>query len=1108
MSWPVNSGPWTPGIAVTQDMNMGSYTADQWTAMQQQNWQQWAQWQQQYAQWQSQYGEKYAQQMQAMQVMGGGGGLIGIPPLPAAGPPPAPPPPDNPPPPPPHENNQPLYSQNNTTQPVPVPAPGNRNNTTTYNNSTGNNQNWSYEKEQQQQQAPVNAEALKKLAEEERLFDIQFQKWEEEIDKWRRENVNHPDKQAYEEYEAKFESCRLQLLERRAQMNQKRAKLLGGATPAAANATVNAGNISTAIPPPLQNNSNYNMPNNAQSQSYNNKPNNFNSNDQTYKDYNKNSGMIRQQDRRGSNYEGYDNSNYNRSKNVDPQDRYESYENMKDYSQQENYGDDSNSSFLPQSTGKGIPGLDLVAESEKAPQLDEDVIEITSDPSQNRGVPDYSTISKGINNILGDEKLMNILSSIRGQAPPGPPPQSRENVGHGGTSQSYNNPPPNNWNRNNDQSQWNKNNDNNQWNRNNDNNQWNYNNEYNQFDNKQVPPNSQQQDYRQNQSQNSNYKNYNDGQQGGQDQWNYDEEGNYGQENYGDEGNYDGEGNYGDDGNYNQDDGSYNQDGNYNRDINQRAGPPPRSNMPPHRGNVPPQRGNVPPQRGNMIPPRGNVPSPGNGPAPRPLMDINSTVHDNYNNMNQTPVVPPPRKPIWVEQPLFTPSIIVEYDHQPLRGKARDFIEPVHMFDYNHKSKDGDTKKCDYEKEVDEMYGRKPREDDYDRYRRDREYHRQSEREDDRYSRDQSRQFERRAPSDYPTHDYYRQRPPRDDFNDRRYPESRFDDRKREDRDRNRRDEIYRDRERDSYRDSERERERDRDRERDRGRERDRDRNRDSRRSRSRERDNRKRARSKESPISLISEESIHSKKSKDLDDRDSRKHMVMIDDILEPPGRDMRPAKIVIILRGPPGSGKSYLAKLIRDREAEFGGTVRIMSIDDYFMQEGEVEETDPATGKIVKKPSLKYEYDSKLEETYENSLKRAFKRSCTDGYFSFLIYDAVNDHLKSYADIWNYARQNGFQVYVCTMELDAHACYKRNIHNRSLEEIQVITSRFFPTPSHHIQLDPTTLLQSAGITEVHMEDVDSDDVIMEDVQDERGSTGPTSRCGRRRSPWRTTFS
>lgn len=53
--------------------------------------------------------------------------------------------------------------------------------------------------------------------------------------------------------------------------------------------------------------------------------------------------------------------------------------------------------------------------------------------------------------------------------------------------------------------------------------------------------------------------------------------------------------------------------------------------------------------------------------------------------------------------------------------------------------------------------------------------------------------------------------------------------------------------------------------------------------------------------------------------------------------------------ITGPPGSGKSYLAKLIRDREAEHGGAARIMSIDDYFMQESEVEEKDPTTGKTV---------------------------------------------------------------------------------------------------------------------------------------------------------------
>lgn len=67
------------------------------------------------------------------------------------------------------------------------------------------------------------------------------------------------------------------------------------------------------------------------------------------------------------------------------------------------------------------------------------------------------------------------------------------------------------------------------------------------------------------------------------------------------------------------------------------------------------------------------------------------------------------------------------------------------------------------------------------------------------------------------------------------------------------------------------------------------------------------------------------------------------------------------------------------------------------------------------IKKPSLKYEYDQELEESYLNSLKRAFKRTLTDGYFTFLVYDAVNEQLKSYADVWNFARQNGFQVCLC---------------------------------------------------------------------------------------------
>lgn len=46
------------------------------------------------------------------------------------------------------------------------------------------------------------------------------------------------------------------------------------------------------------------------------------------------------------------------------------------------------------------------------------------------------------------------------------------------------------------------------------------------------------------------------------------------------------------------------------------------------------------------------------------------------------------------------------------------------------------------------------------------------------------------------------------------------------------------------------------------------------------------------------------------------------------------RPAKIAIIMRGLPGSGKTLIAKKLKDLEAEHGGeNPRIHALDDYFM-------------------------------------------------------------------------------------------------------------------------------------------------------------------------------
>ncbi|XP_069360057.1 YLP motif-containing protein 1-like isoform X2 [Maniola hyperantus] len=1098
MAWSMpTSGQWNPGIGMTPDMSsMGSYTPEQWALMQQQNWQQWSQWQQQYAQWQNQYGGEYAQQMQGMQAM------AGVPPAPSGAVPPPVPPPDKPPPPPPHENDQPLYGSAAKASSTASSVKPHQNTQLGYNNgntTTGNNQNWSYTADPQIEKPStqgVNTEALRMLAEEEKQFDIQFQKWEEEIEKWKKENVNHPDRQAYSEYEQKFEACRAQLLERRQQMKIKRDKLMGNAHPAS-NTTKTGNNNKNATPPTqLKTNvSNYtpnmqtNIPPNVQNQKTN-VQNYSNKNQSQYQQYTK------------PTHQGY---NRNNNKTVDPQDRYDSYQdfdadyrsappvnssafptNKKDIrdaeyrsappvnssafptSVKDNIPDAEyrsappvNSSFLPTSkSSKDIPGLDLVPEIDKSNK--HDIIDITDDmqsQQQSSAAPDYSKISKGINNILGDEKIMNILSMVTNQKPPNTnePNQSGPYQQGGNVMQSH---------------QWEANNTNY------------YNNNYN--NQQQNVPFRQQ-----------NMNNFQNPQGQGRNSKFPDQAFQRYDRNYDD--------NYADNANMRHNDvqqGQYNRQNQFgNQNMPQRGAPPPfRSDMPPPR----PLLANYPPPQNPNDYPQGGFER--KDIQPKPMIQ--------------------PVMPKWVEEPLFTPSIIVEYDHKPLRLKARDFIEPVHMFDYNHKSKDGDNdSKRDFEKEVDELFSRKPRNVDRDDWSSERlysrDYDRASARDDfkERSNRGDNEFYDRRDDRDrFKRQDYDRWGDGSDRLRDTGYGRDRPLDRDlgrerdmgrdfgrdmdlsrerdfRRDREPGRDRDLGRDREmgrdRDAGRGRDFARDRDVDRERDYGRDRnsgrdpirDRQDKRDMsrNRSRSRDKDSRKRGHSRGND----SNDSFGSKKTKDSKEDPASwqkpSHIVMIDDLLESPGRDIRPAKIVIILRGPPGSGKSYLAKLIRDKEAEHGVTVRIMSIDDYFMQESEIEEKDPNTGKIVKKPSLKYEYDEKLEENYMNSLKRAFKRSLTDGYFTFLIYDAINDQLKNYADIWNFSRQCGFQVYICTMEMDAQSCLKRNIHNRSLEEIEVILSRFFPTPAHHIQLDATTLLQNAGITDVTMED--ADDVTMEDA-------------------------
>ena len=110
---------------------------------------------------------------------------------------------------------------------------------------------------------------------------------------------------------------------------------------------------------------------------------------------------------------------------------------------------------------------------------------------------------------------------------------------------------------------------------------------------------------------------------------------------------------------------------------------------------------------------------------------------------------------------------------------------------------------------------------------------------------------------------------------------------------------------------------------------------------------------------------------------------------------RTSRPGKIVIILRGVPGAGKSHLARLIKEKEVEMGGEQpRTMALDDYFECEGE------------------YEYEPDMEQSYRANLLKSFKKNIDSGLFQFILVDAINDKVNHFREFWSYAKQNGYEV------------------------------------------------------------------------------------------------
>lgn len=214
---------------------------------------------------------------------------------------------------------------------------------------------------------------------EELAFDEQFRNWENEFTKWKQQNLNHPDRTAYVEYEEKMEQCRTKLLERREQMRRRKIdkNLISDVktiAPLLQEHLQKHNSISAPILPDQSSERNYGI---------------------------------------GSQQGNTD----NQGDATDYDARYQDHDDTKETDTGENFM--NNFPISGKITG-GIPGLDLIEEKKppvkpnkkdrRQKKISSEVYDLEDRSDSNRS--NFDEISKGINNILGDPNLVSLLSNI------------------------------------------------------------------------------------------------------------------------------------------------------------------------------------------------------------------------------------------------------------------------------------------------------------------------------------------------------------------------------------------------------------------------------------------------------------------------------------------------------------------------------------------------------------------------------------------------------------------------------------------------------------------------------------------------------------------------
>lgn len=173
------------------------------------------------------------------------------------------------------------------------------------------------------------------------------------------------------------------------------------------------------------------------------------------------------------------------------------------------------------------------------------------------------------------------------------------------------------------------------------------------------------------------------------------------------------------------------------------------------------------------------------------------------------------------------------------------------------------------------------------------------------------------------------------------------------------------------------------------------------------------------------------------------------IREILWLPGRRNRSPKILIILRGAAGSGKSHLVQLIKRKESQMGraSDIRILSIDDYFLTDDDDDEKSVVSSKEI--------------ENYLDEMLRHLKKTISDGHFPFIIVDAENCDLRHYEKFYQLGSSMGFSVFAIELFQSLEICTQQCSRSVSSEQIsgsiKILTLNRIP--STHTLLIPSAL-------------------------------------------------